>query len=382
MDKALFHSLLAGGTSAEDVSLSELTELLQEHPYFQAGHAIAAQKARHAGHDHQALLLQKALIYAPSRKVVQQFVKTVSQSPVIHAKAVSSTAALPGLHEALTFNEAADENVLAENVEQELGKSYFETDALEDAQFDENLTLHTEQVEADFLEAAPELLLEEETLAVQTAETEETIQEPEREEYVSYDVAPEMTLTALPELADIPVDDELTKMIEEMHARQAEAMRALDQFENTNNSNNSSVVGQEDDAADQPPFFRVDEKTVLEEEEKKNAEPNVTHTSSRVRFIAKWNAVNKERQENIIQHFVDTNPYIDLLKGDDGNDTNTDLTSDSLSRVQTPDTESMALLLAKQGKKAKAIEVYKRLQLKYPEKNAYFAAQIVALKEL
>jgi hypothetical protein len=36
-------------------------------------------------------------------------------------------------------------------------------------------------------------------------------------------------------------------------------------------------------------------------------------------------------------------------------------------------TESFAKLLVKQGKNQKAVEIYEKLSLKFPEKSAYFA---------
>lgn len=44
-------------------------------------------------------------------------------------------------------------------------------------------------------------------------------------------------------------------------------------------------------------------------------------------------------------------------------------------------TETLAKLYAKQGKKQKAIEVYKYLTLKYPSKSSYFATQIENLEK-
>lgn len=43
--------------------------------------------------------------------------------------------------------------------------------------------------------------------------------------------------------------------------------------------------------------------------------------------------------------------------------------------------ESMAIILAKQGKLDKAIELYKKLSLKNPQKNSYFADRILELKK-
>jgi len=43
--------------------------------------------------------------------------------------------------------------------------------------------------------------------------------------------------------------------------------------------------------------------------------------------------------------------------------------------------ETLARLIAAQGKKEKAIEIYQKLMLKIPQKSSYFAAQIEKLRK-
>ncbi len=45
-------------------------------------------------------------------------------------------------------------------------------------------------------------------------------------------------------------------------------------------------------------------------------------------------------------------------------------------------TETFAKILIKQGSYDKAIEIYQKLILKFPEKNTYFASQIEEIKKL
>ena len=49
---------------------------------------------------------------------------------------------------------------------------------------------------------------------------------------------------------------------------------------------------------------------------------------------------------------------------------------DSISMENALISESLAVILAKQGKTDKAIEMYKKLSLRNPEKNSYFADRI------
>lgn len=54
----------------------------------------------------------------------------------------------------------------------------------------------------------------------------------------------------------------------------------------------------------------------------------------------------------------------------------------SISENQAVASETLAQLLARQGKKNKAIRMYKALSLKFPEKSRYFAKRIKQLQQL
>ena len=79
---------------------------------------------------------------------------------------------------------------------------------------------------------------------------------------------------------------------------------------------------------------------------------------------------------DLINSFLKANPKI--IPGD--SKFQVDL-SESLQESQEIATETLADIYATQGHKDKAIEIYKHLILKYPEKHIYFAAQIDRLKE-
>ncbi len=79
--------------------------------------------------------------------------------------------------------------------------------------------------------------------------------------------------------------------------------------------------------------------------------------------------------DNLIDAFLKNNPKIVPSESD----YQVDLT-DSLQEDQDIATETLADIYVSQGHKQKAIEIYKHLILKYPEKHIYFAAQIDRLK--
>ena len=57
-----------------------------------------------------------------------------------------------------------------------------------------------------------------------------------------------------------------------------------------------------------------------------------------------------------------------------------DLSSESVKLSDNIASENLATVFEKQGKKGKAIRIYEKLILKYPEKRTYFAGRIEELK--
>jgi hypothetical protein len=88
----------------------------------------------------------------------------------------------------------------------------------------------------------------------------------------------------------------------------------------------------------------------------------------------------QKEQIEIIDHFIKTQPTIKGMVGAEAAHKN-DLSENSLIYNENIISETLAEILIKQGKKEKAIEVLKKLIWKFPQKKAYFAAQIEDLKK-
>ena len=116
---------------------------------------------------------------------------------------------------------------------------------------------------------------------------------------------------------------------------------------------------------------------VKEETEMEEPEPEQTETPL-IDVVEKkeGNAVN----DHLIRNFIKEEP------GPIRADKKTNLRGDvSLSSIREHDsfiTDTLAQIYVKQGLYAKAIYAYEKLSLKYPEKSAYFAAQIEKVKNL
>jgi len=88
----------------------------------------------------------------------------------------------------------------------------------------------------------------------------------------------------------------------------------------------------------------------------------------------------QKEQIEIIENFIKTQPSITKNKLSTPPPSSTDLAEKSLVYGDNIISETLVEILLKQGKKDKAIEVLKKLIWKFPQKKAYFAAQIEELK--
>lgn len=85
----------------------------------------------------------------------------------------------------------------------------------------------------------------------------------------------------------------------------------------------------------------------------------------------------RKNPDSVIEKFLENTPSISSPRIDfGGNTAQPDLSVQSTSLNEDIVTENMALIYLKQRNFEKALEIYRRLQLKFPEKSAFFAALI------
>ena len=84
---------------------------------------------------------------------------------------------------------------------------------------------------------------------------------------------------------------------------------------------------------------------------------------------------------DLIDRFIRTSPSIERLSPDDLQPVK-DLSAESTEEHGKFITETLAKIYINQGYYSRAINIYERLSLQYPEKSAYFASRIEKIKDL
>ncbi|MCJ7446761.1 MAG: tetratricopeptide repeat-containing protein [Bacteroidales bacterium] len=130
------------------------------------------------------------------------------------------------------------------------------------------------------------------------------------------------------------------------------------------------------------PGFSVPEHVDLLELDLENKAP-VPEEDSRTEEQPDYSEINseKQRQTDLIDKFILTNPRIEPVKE------KSDAPVEDISKpfVEAKGgflTETLARIYIRQGYYSKAINVYEKLCLKFPEKCSYFAGQIEKVNEL
>lgn len=322
MDKERFNALLADIDQITDADVKSLNQLRKQYPYFQNQYVLIAKALKERNHPKADAFVKKAAIYVSDRGLLKGIVT--------------------GTH---TFEKVEEEPPTPPPAKTE-----------------------------------PPPKAEPKATQATTTQTQEPAQKEE-----AADKAPDKPLLTKAK-AKHPVKELTTeKNTETLQEEQKVAGKTETQSAPRTPTPNKATPAE---STDNQELISELEKDLKEIREKKRLLAKMLEQSeSKTTTVRKPSkSANKKpgrkNQSELIEKFIKNEPQMDKNRAsDDGNNSQEDLASKNIRESEDFHTETLAELMVKQKKYKKAIHIYEKLSLKFPEKLAYFATQIERIKK-
>jgi hypothetical protein len=322
--QSLFHK-----PSLEEVQVEELEQLVKEHPYFSTGHFLLAQKLQRHGNGQGQEQAQKAALYFNDPLLLQWQLKQFSTSAPV------APVETPGTIEPVETAQPI-QHIRQQEPEEE-----------------EQLLTWDQPVEEETPREAQEPASEEPAAIVE-------YQEPHHEETAEVSpLEPEEQLaveTIGPVEEAIPAND--TQSFHEPAEPPASSVP-------------SEPVIQQEEAAKPlgfDPYYTIDYFASQGIKAPVEVQPG-DKLGKQLKSFTEWLKTMKRLPQAQAEAITDENEQQHIRQ----------VAADSLEQKEVV-TETMAEVLAKQGRNTEAIAIYEKLSLLDPSKSAYFAAKIENLK--
>jgi len=418
MNRSGLHQLIEDPARLLDLPVEELEKLRDAYPWFSAAQVLLA-KAYQVTDDHRFTdQLHQAALFTGNRRSLHQFIQTdfSSPAPTEHTdiQEIATQQSAPHNDPVVDPQALAEADVLSEPEPISPDQPELEdSDQTEDKLFFE---LFREPVASDVPADADRTRLEE--MARQIVEEDHVVREIAPVFRPAFDPLPTTTESEVPEISDeqddteqsIPTENSETR-IEQVETIDVASLDELDRaiLAQAVSSSISIEVGRaanvDEDVEDVPPAIASDRVAVDEESndpytqwlnrrarqlhyleetegsgspdspaQLKETDENIKPAPMPQPRAALRPEDPKVRQQSLIERFMKAEPRITPAKSAEYDTVN--IAKESLEEDFTLVTETMAILLARQGKLEKARKVYRRLMELYPEKSVYFAAQL------
>ena len=386
MEKTDLLKYIVNPASLNNESLSEVSNLTENYPYFQTAHLLTVKNLQNVSSTDFTSYLRRTATYVTDRKILYYLLHSKESvnpfSPEPEDKPIQEVGRK--IKDSLKDNIA---DVLQSQFEIMNDSNYQDVELVHDVTFDIRKE-YGEGIELDDdfpFSAKPELLLidgepgheKSNEIAVDTIEKESPAEDRIESDLLEFDESGITEISAsLQEDENIsgrtnPIEDDVSDLstpedmgidIEFQQDDQSEEIS--DEPAKTSNVQENHPVIKEKESIKNTTYSFTDWLTYLDSED--------TLTSNQ-------KPVDPDKREDLIENFLMSNPRIIPRENVKIND---DISLDSIREHEGFITDTLAKIYVKQGHYSKAIFAYEKLSLKYPEKSSYFADQIESIKKI
>ena len=375
MNRNEFNRFIAGGAVPGPGDLEGIREMTALFPWFHSAHMILLRGLKENSDIRFDTQLRDSALFISDREVLYHYLYMPPPAPVqeaAEAVAPEEEAILSDTAEAIAPEEEAIMPEAAEATEPESAESIVpevaettemkEAEATEPGEEEVPVTELAEPIPEEMPqpEASPEVIPQAEVPAELVPEP-ETPPEEEAHSEQPFAKVPPHTEQPAPEEVKVRTREEL---IAEIEARLAEL------------ASMPESVPKAEAAVQKEPGGRA----INTEKESEAGEEEV------MEFIPDTEPAGEKPPDKIspadlIDRFIRANPTIERLSPGESQLVR-DLSESSSQEQGTFITETLAKIYLNQGYYTKAINIYEKLSLQYPEKSAYFASRIEKIREL
>jgi len=329
---------LENPSALSDYSMSELSGIIKKYPYFQTAYLLFVLNLKNINDPRFKEYIENYSVYIKDRERLFQHLNIIESYSASYFEGIKPSTDLTQIEEEVKTHSVDNEENDEKNTDTSNNKRKQEDKKI--------LPTEKKEFSTEYLRSRIA-----KTLTQQTSEA-----KPDSESNDN-----EMT-----EFFILDKADELTERVSKNIPKEKEGadVNKIDEKEPGN--------------SDSEEMFELDESSKGAKKQPKEVKEN-EYGSDQYFPESIYSPENKQNKD-LIDLFLEKNPEIERIepKKEDSRD----VSENSVQESEEVLTEKLAALFVKQGYFEKAIEAYRKLSLKYPEKSDYFAKQIERVKKL